>query len=217
MFAPRIAAEDARGDRRTLDAMLKRVTYWNLSLAIPIFAVLLLLPGPLLRMFGDGYAHGATALGILAAGQLVNAATGPLGQVINMSGRPYLTLVNNAAVSALNVGACLILIPRYGLTGAACSTTGAITLVNLIKLVQVRVLFGINPFREETLRALAAGLLAAGTVAPAALLLAWPDAAVQVLVSAALLVLLYAALFWWSAAGGEERELLRGQAATAGR
>jgi O-antigen/teichoic acid export membrane protein len=209
MFAPRIAAEDARGDRRTLDAMLKRVTYWNLSLAIPIFAVLLLLPGPLLRMFGPAYVHGATALQILAAGQLVNTATGPLGQVINMSGRPYLTLMNNAVVSVLNIAMCLLLIPRYGLTGAACSTTVAITLVNLIKLVQVRVLFGINPFREGTMRALGAGLLATGVVAPVALLVAWPDAVVQVLVSSALLLLLYAVLFWWAAVGGEELELLR--------
>jgi O-antigen/teichoic acid export membrane protein len=209
MFAPRIAADDARGDRRTLDLMLKRVTYWNVSLAIPIFAILLLLPGPLLRIFGPAYAHGATALQILALGQLVNAATGPLGQVINMSGRPYLTLLNNLAVAILNIVACLILIPRYGMTGAACSTTGSITLVNLIKLVQVRMIFGINPFREGTMRVLGAGLLAAGLAAPAALLVSWPDALVQVVVATSLLLIVYAVLFWWSAAGKEEQELLR--------
>ena len=162
MFAPRIAAEDARGDRSTLEVMLKRVTYWNVSLAIPVFALLLLVPEPLLGVFGPAYRTGARRSTILAAGQLFNAATGPLGQVINMSGRPYLTLVNNAAVAALNIVGCLILIPRYGLTGAACSTTASITLVNLIKLVQVRALFGINPFRVETARALVAGLAADG-------------------------------------------------------
>jgi len=209
MFAPRIAAEDARGDRGTLEVMLKRVTYWNVSLAIPVFALLLLVPGPLLHLFGPTYAKGATALTILAAGQLFNAATGPLGQVINMSGRPYLTLLNNAAVAALNIVGCLILIPRYGITGAACSTTAAITLVNIVKLAQVRMLFGINPFRAETGRALLAGALATAVVAPLALLVDWPSAVLQVVVTAAVLVPLYAAFFWWSAAGPEERELLR--------
>jgi O-antigen/teichoic acid export membrane protein len=221
MFAPRIAAEDARGDRRTLELMLKRVTYWNVLLAIPVFAVLILIPGPLLSIFGSDYTRGATALAILAAGQLVNAATGPLGQVINMSGRPYLTLVNNAAVAGLNIVACLILIPRYGLTGAACATTASIILVNLIKLVQVRMLFGINPFREGTLLALGAGLFAAGLAAPAALLVRWPDAMVQVGVTGLLIVTLYGALLWRAAAGGEAQELLRlrlrGEAAAAGR
>jgi O-antigen/teichoic acid export membrane protein len=215
MFAPRIAAEDARGERSTLEVMLKRVTYWNVSLAIPVFALLLLVPEALLGVFGPAYRTGATALTILAAGQLFNAATGPLGQVINMSGRPYLTLVNNASVAALNVVGCVILIPRYGLTGAACSTTASLTLVNLIKLAQVRALFGINPFRAETGRAIVAGLAAAALTAPLALLVDWPDPVAQVLATTALLLPLYAALFWWSAAGSEERELLRLRAVAA--
>ena len=209
MFAPRIAAEDARGDRRALELMLKRVTYWNVSLAIPVFAALLLLPGPLLRLFGPAYAAGATALAILAAGQLFNAATGPLGQLINMSGRPYVTLVNNAAVAILNIVGCLLLIPRYGLTGAACSTTASITLVNLIKLVQVRALFHVNPFRLDAVRALVAGLVAVAVAAPVALLVPWPGPLVQVVVSGLLLVPIYVLLFWRGATGEEERELLR--------
>ena len=209
MFAPRIAAEHARGDRETLEVMLKRVTYWNVSLAIPAFAVLLLVPRPLLELFGPAYPAGATALVILAAGQLFNAATGPLGQVINMSGRPYLTLLNNAAVAGLNIVGCLVLIPRYGMSGAACSTTASIVLVNLVKLVQVRVLFAINPFRPETLRALVAGAAATAVVAPLALLPSWPTPLLEVLVTVAALVPLYAAFFWRSAAGAEERELLR--------
>src|SRR6185369_5196936 len=134
----------------------------------------LLVPEALLGIFGPAYRTGAAALTILAAGQLFNAATGPLGQVINMSGRPYLTLVNNAAVAALNIVLCLILIPRYGLTGAACSTTASLTLVNLVKLAQVRALFGINPFRAETVRAIVAGLAATALTAPLALLVDWP-------------------------------------------
>ena len=126
-----------------------------------------------------------------------------------MSGRPYLTLVNNAAVAALNIVGCLILIPRYGLTGAACSTTASLTLVNLVKLAQVRALFGINPFRVETARAIVAGLAAAALTAPLALLVDWPSPLAQVLATTALLVPLYAVLFWRSAAGAEERELLR--------
>lgn len=199
MFAPRIAAEHARGDREVLAKMLKRVTYWNVALSIPVFTVLLLLPGPLLHLFGGTYSRGATALAILAAGQLFNAATGPLGQVINMSGRPYVTLSNNAAVAGLNVVGCLILIPRYGITGAACSTTASLTLVNAIKLVQVHAIFRINPFRAEIVWALGAGLVAAAAVTPLALLVSWPSALVEVVAIGMLLVPLYAAVFWLSA------------------
>ena len=121
MFSPRIAAEDARGDRATLARMLKRVTYWNTSLSIPIFLTLALIPGALLALFGETYSLGATALAILALGQLLNTAAGPLGQVINMSGRAHINMMNNAAVAGLNVVACIVLIPRFGMVGAALS------------------------------------------------------------------------------------------------
>src|SRR3712207_9298863 len=61
MFAPRIAAEDARGDRTALALMLKRVTYWNTAVSIPFFATLVLIPEQLLALFGSTYRSGATA------------------------------------------------------------------------------------------------------------------------------------------------------------
>ncbi len=210
MFAPRIAAEDARGDHATLGLMLKRVTYWNIALSLPVFLVLLLLPRPLLGLFGPRYEAGATALVILAAGQLFNAATGPLGQVINMSGRPYVTMANNAAVAALNIVGCVILIPRYGITGAACSTTASITLVNLIKLVQVRVHLRDQPVpaagrcgrsaqarspRRSSRRSRSSGR---GRRTSSR---CWRSGRCS--------CVLYAVLFWTLAAGDEERALIR--------
>jgi O-antigen/teichoic acid export membrane protein len=209
MFAPRIVVEDARGDRPTLGRMLKQVTYWNVALSLPVFAGLLLFAHPLLSLFGATYAKGASALAILAAGQLFNAATGPLGQMINMSGRPYLTLLNNAAVAALNVGACLVLIPRYGVTGAACSTTGAITLVNVIKLVQVRIIFGLNPFTVRAVRAVGAVLLAVALSAPIVFLPHWSSSAMEIVVAGLVLVVAYCSFFWFLAANMEERGQIR--------
>ena len=73
----------------------------------------------------------------------------------------------------------------------------------------MRAIFGINPFRVETARAILAGLAATALTAPLALLVDWPGPVAQVLATAALLVPLYGVIFWWSAAGAEERELLR--------
>jgi O-antigen/teichoic acid export membrane protein len=196
MFAPRIAAEDARGDRKTLEIMLKRVTFWNTATSIPLFATLAVIPGPLLSVFGERYTEGAAALAILAIGQLLNTAAGPLGQVINMSGRPYITMLNNAGVAGLNLLSCWLLIPRYGLVGAALSTASALTLVNLIKLVQVRHIFGMSPWRADTLNVLAAACMAAAVALPLAVLVPWPHPVVQGLVSSTVLVVAYGAFVW---------------------
>jgi len=168
------------------------------------------IPGPILHLFGNAYSAGATALVILAAGQLFNAATGPLGQVINMSGHPYITLANNAVVAALNVVGCLILIPRYGIVGAAASTTAAVTIVNVVKLFEVQWMFGINPFRAQALRTLGVAALGASAVAAAvAVVVPWPGALAEVAVTGLVLVLAYALFFWLLAAGDEERAVVR--------
>jgi O-antigen/teichoic acid export membrane protein len=207
MFAPRVSIQDARGDREALAAMLKRVTHWNTAVSLPFFATLAIIPTALLALFGTTYKAGAAALAILAAGQLFNTAAGPLGLVINMSGRQYLTMTNNALVAGLNVLSCIFLIPRYGLTGAAISTASALTLVNLIKLVEVRVLFGIHPFGGYSIRIL---LAAAGSILaslPVALLPVWPGPLVQIAAVEITLFAAYAVLTWVLAMSDEDREL----------
>ena len=126
----------------------------------------MVIPSALLALFGDRYTAGAEALVILAIGQLVNTAAGPLGQVINMSGRPYLSMCNNAAVATLNIIMCVVLVPAYGLPGAALSTTLSLTLVNAIKVVQVHHLFATFPFNADTLKVLGAGAVAAARRPP---------------------------------------------------
>jgi O-antigen/teichoic acid export membrane protein len=209
MFAPRIAAADARGAREALSNMLKRVTYWNTAVSLPFFAMLAVVSAPLLRLFGPRYAAGATALAILAVGQLVNTAAGPLGQVINMSGRPYVNLINNALVAILNVVGCLVLIPRFGIAGAACSTAGALTLVNAIKLIEVRVLLGVSPFRADSLRAFVAAALAIGLTLPLIMVPRWPAGPLEALAACSVLMLVYAQIMMLIAVRGEEREALR--------
>jgi O-antigen/teichoic acid export membrane protein len=206
MFAPRIAAADARGARDDLARMLKRVTYWNTAVSLPFFAMLAVVAGPLLRLFGPRYEAGATALAILAIGQLLNTAAGPLGQVINMSGRPYVNLVNNTLVASANVVGCVILIPRYGITGAACSTAGALTLVNAIKLVEVRVMFGMWPFRADSARSFAAVGVAIAVTIPLVVVPSWPPGPAEALVSCGVLLLCYGRLAFLIAVRGDERE-----------
>jgi O-antigen/teichoic acid export membrane protein len=213
MFAPRIAAEDARGDRRTLEVMLKRVTFWNTATSIPLFAVLAVIPAPLLAVFGEQYRDGAAALAILAVGQLLNTAAGPLGQLINMSGRPYITMLNNFGVALLNVASCWVLIPRYGLVGAALSTASALTLVNLIKLVQVHHIFGMSPWRADTLNVVAAAAMACAVALPVAVLVPWPDPVSQAFVSASVLVGSYGVFVW--AVGLDEEDAALFAAGTA--
>lgn len=208
MFAPRVAAREARGDMATLATMLKRVTNWNTAMSLPWFAFLMVVPAPLLGVFGGVYEEGATALAILALAQLVNTSFGPLGMVMNMSHRQYINLANNILAGALNVAVCLYLIPRYGMPGAASSFAISLTLVNVLKAIEVRIIFGIHPFRGATLNVFLAAAAAMAVALPVSFLPEWPDPILRILASGAALFVTYFIALRTFGLTEEEQELM---------
>ena len=99
---------------------------------------------------------------VLAAGQLVNAATGPCGTVLNMAGKVRLNMADNVAVLVLNVALNLWLIPAHGILGAAVAWSCSLATVNVLRVLQVRHAVGASPFGREVGKALLAGAASAG-------------------------------------------------------
>lgn len=172
-LGPRIADLCHRGMHDSLHSAYTAATSWIVRLSLPAFIVLLAFPGELLRLFGDGFAAGATVTAILAAGKLVDAATGPCGLMLNMSGRPLWSMIDNLAVLLLNVALNLWLIPSHGIAGAAIAWSVALGTVNLARVVQVWACMRMLPFDLGVLKgalagaaALTAGLAAHGLLGP---------------------------------------------------
>ena len=166
-LGPHIADLHHRGDGDSLRRAYAVATSWILRLSLPAFVALLAFPGQLLGLFGPGFREGAAVTAVLAAGKLADAATGPCGLMLNMSGRPLWSVVDNLAALVLNVALNLWLIPRHGILGAAMAWTLALAIVNLARVVQVWCVMRMLPFDLGVLKgALAgAGALVAGLAA----------------------------------------------------
>ena len=152
VFSPFVADLYARRQRDRLDALFKSLTRWMLAATLPIFIVFAVAPGTVLRLFGEGFGAGRGALLILMAGQLINVATGSVGFILIMVGRTAIDLAVNAGAVALSVATAAMLVPRYGMEGAAVA--GALTLAvsNLCRLALVWRYLRIQPFTREYLR-----------------------------------------------------------------
>jgi O-antigen/teichoic acid export membrane protein len=164
LFNPMVADLHHRGRARELDRLFKTATRWLFTLGWPVCLVEVLFAPEIVRLFGRGFASGAAALVILALGQLVNVGTGTVSNLLAMAGHARLTLANSIAFLVLSLILDLLLIPRYGLLGAAVANAGAVAAVNLLRLWQTRRVLGIGPYDRRFLRPLVAGLLA-GAVA----------------------------------------------------
>ena len=61
----------------------------------------------------------------------------PAGYMVLMSGRSRLELLNISVALAINVAACFLLIPQYGVVGAALANLAASFAINLMRAAQV--------------------------------------------------------------------------------
>ncbi len=77
--APLIAELHAKGERRRLQRMVTLATWGSTLSAAASALLLILLGGPVLRLFGAEFTVALPVLAVLCVGQMVNAMTGPVG------------------------------------------------------------------------------------------------------------------------------------------
>ena len=159
MFAPTIAELYSKEEKQKLSIMFKVVTSWSISFSLPIFLIAVLFAKPLLGISGPTFVGAWPLLIALAVGNFFNAGTGSVGYMLSMTGHQKLTFINSMAAVIINVVLGIILTPMYGAMGTAIATGLAVAVVNLMRLLQVKLLLNLNPYRWDTLKPLAAGLI----------------------------------------------------------
>jgi len=78
-----------------------------------------------------------------------------------MTGHQWLAFTTNLGSVILLVGMVWWLTPLYGITGAALGLALATSLANLVRLVLVRRVIGVNPMSVPMVKSLAAGVVSA--------------------------------------------------------
>lgn len=144
--APKFAAMSRNQDHQALVRTATDATRLMAALALAPLALMLAFPHAILSTFGSEFTAGANTLRILAIGQIISVAAGPVGLLLSMSGHERL-LRNNvfiAAIASLALGFALI--PLYGLIGAAIASAGGIALQNLLCVWQVWRVHGFSAF-----------------------------------------------------------------------
>lgn len=174
MFAPIIAERRAAGDLPGLQRLYRTVTRWAVALAVPPLVVCAVLPATVLALWPHGSAEAVPALRIACLAQLVCTGVGSVNYLLIMAGHQRATLWNAVPAVILNLALSIVLLPRYGVTGAAIANGVAMVAANGIGLWQVRAALGIHPFDRAFLRPLLAALPCAGVVAAFGLLPAPP-------------------------------------------
>lgn len=144
--SPQLGKLFARHDLPGARRVYRTSTMWTMAFTWPLYistasAVALIIP-----IFGSEYDAGSSSVVVLSAAMLVATACGSVDAVLLMSGRSLLSLGNATLTLAVNVILDLILIPHFGILGAAVGWALSIALRNLLALAQIKVIMKMWPF-----------------------------------------------------------------------
>jgi O-antigen/teichoic acid export membrane protein len=167
-----------------------------------------LFPDQILSVFGKSFVGGATALMILAWANLVDVGTGMCGTILSMSGYTKLKLVNNIVSISLSIGLNVLLIPRFGIVGAAISALIVFTALNSIRILQVYYLMRLLPYNRSFLKPVGAALTVFFLIFFLKQWLPVGDNIFFVAIYACVLLAVFAAMIWLMGLSSEDRMLL---------
>lgn len=135
---PQFATLHAQHDDAALARLARQCTFSMLAATLPVILALLIFPEIVLGFFGPQFEHGAWPLRILALGQLVMIAIGPVETLLIMTGHGQQMRNIIGATAIANVVGNLLLVPLYGAIGAACSTAFCLAAMDVACLLMVR-------------------------------------------------------------------------------
>ncbi len=151
---PRFTELFAVGNRRGANDLYQTTTGWLVLLTWPLYLLAVIYGPEVLSLFGHAYRAGDSVMVILGLTMLLATACGQVDMVLITTGRSSWSLANGLLAVGINVGLDLVLIPRYGIQGAAIGWSAAIVTTNLLPLAQLAVVSRLHPFGPGTMWAI---------------------------------------------------------------
>ncbi|MEM8811099.1 MAG: lipopolysaccharide biosynthesis protein [Pseudomonadota bacterium] len=111
------------GDQTGFETAVRDAVHWTFWPSLAAAAFLLVIGNQLLCLFGEGFEAGYPLMFILVVGILARASAGPVDVLLNMSGHQKICAAVYGATFIANIGLNFLLIPQFGLAGAAAATS----------------------------------------------------------------------------------------------
>tara|TARA_R110002020_G_scaffold80502_2_gene200817 strand:+ start:175 stop:1530 length:1356 start_codon:yes stop_codon:yes gene_type:complete len=144
VIAPMIAQHFHAGEMRKAQAIAAMASAAGFVFSLAVFATFFVWGNWILSLFGPAYAEGWLVLVLLALGLLFDAATGPSKIVMMMTGHERAYAAIFGSIMGLGLLVQVLVIPTYGVIGAAAANMGARILAQLSIALWCRLRIGLD-------------------------------------------------------------------------
>jgi O-antigen/teichoic acid export membrane protein len=138
-------ASKLESDENLSDALRvnESILRWLAVLSAPAVFPMLVYPEFIISfIYGQDYTAGSAALVVLASGFAIHNVFSPNRSLLTATGHTKTMMGNNIVTSALNLILNLVLIPQYGVLGAAIATIAAYLFRDAVVVLELRVFTG---------------------------------------------------------------------------
>lgn len=164
IFAPMFSKYFSQSDGNGMNHIYKLVTRWILTLVVPIFILIILFSEKIMLLFGTEFLQSADTLRILIIGTSIFSIFGVSSTALAVSGHQKMNLFNVIVASILNITLNIILIPKYGIMGAAIATLTSMSFIAVARLIETGIFLKINPFNTKIFKPIIAGFITYGVL-----------------------------------------------------
>lgn len=165
---PQISAALARGATAEAGRLYGGVTAAIIWLSWPFYLVVAIFADALLSVFGQGFERGAVALAVLSGAMALAAAAGTVQTILLMGGRSRWQLADKSVALVINIGLNVVLVPVWGIEGAAVAWAVTILVDTALVVHQVQRLMGVRPAGRPMATAAMLAIVMVGAPAVAA-------------------------------------------------
>ena len=158
IFAPIFSEHYFKKNKNGMKDSYQSSSKYILAFSFPIFIFLFIFSEPMLLVFGTEFQN-YFALKVLLLGIFIQTIFGLGSSTLTMSGYTKFNLLNVSIALVLNIIFNSILIPLYGLTGAALATSFALIVLSTLRYFENLILMNLNLFSFKLIKPIISGAL----------------------------------------------------------
>jgi O-antigen/teichoic acid export membrane protein len=153
LYAPLVASLYSQRKFNETKEIYSTLTKWICFLTLPLAMVLFFFPETIISVFfGVDYISAAIPLKILSIAFFINTMTGPDGAVLIAYGETKFLMYATTGNALINILLNFIIIPNYGIIGAAFTTGFSLILVNIIRISKLFAISGVHSLKPKNLK-----------------------------------------------------------------
>ena len=166
LFLPIITKEYSKKNFNVIKNLSKQLGKWIFLFNLPLLIIMLFFPGAVINLlFGSEYIQAENALRFLSLGLFFSSLSQISENLLSMIGKSKKTLFNLIIATIINLLLNFLLIPRYGIDGAAISTMISYFIWGGLSIFTAKYYTSITPIKKETIKiSLVAAVSAIGLV-----------------------------------------------------